>query len=682
MQNLANQPESVKQYFVHALKSLGLRHEQGVGNGNQVTFTEMKEAEILQFLENPQTTSLDLRKEIKRAIVQQYQNDVHGKNIVKSETSLSRQTVKRILGDLNVDETKSDALLRNLTAAGVDQYGNITGADCLMDDVVDAVITAMMKGINEQNQLDGQAEQAAKDLWTDTLYAEFEEACVNQQNQEVFNTWKRDQADQQLTAEYEMFLFSRKRKLVRGWVADACGNDAVEDVCDVKIKPNKQLWQQIRSNRNLLKASLAQCEKRLAFTSDQWSDEHLEDELTVEDILTVAGDEKSQILAFCQNRTDEQKQQAEQNPEQHESKKENQLENNFGKQGKKYIKEKTIPGSVVESKTVKGLKAGKNGPWRGLKSLYDRIDRMVSRVFKALQAIGFSQAYIERKTGYSFLPKNEKTNNEVVEGELEDPIKTDYEAVQEKIANLNDSNDARNFYAKTKARILRDNLTVLSIPQSRLQQDNEQGKFYSEYVKYLQGRIARGEEVLANKMPDKNSQQYTDPNYYQKLDKYVLDENNHQSSRIINNIKADRAKQANDYMADSIYVFTETCREGVAGEKENAKHEMAKKFFNLESSNISSKDLDEMTGRFYQKINVGKMYRDLTNLNGRDGNDMSIAALDKVNQFVVKDLQENAMKEQYNEYKTEKEAREDRQAVEQNRTENQRAAAEEMGMSL
>lgn len=708
MQNLTIQSENVKQYFVHALKSLGLRHDTGVRSGNLISFPEMKEAEILQFLENPQTTSLKLRKKIKSAIMQQYQNDTNNQDNIKQTTVIGRQTVRKILTGLGVDDTKCNDLLRSLTAAGVDQHGNIpsiqqgasfeANTDALMDGVVDTVITAMLKGVNEQ-KLDTAAKQEAKDLWTDALYAEFEQVRASQPNfdQNAFNTWKKDQKDQQFNTEYEVFLFTRKNNQIRAWTNAYLGSDSI---CNKKVMDDKKVWQQIRANHNLLQKSLAYCEKRCAFTMQTWNDKNLETELTVGDILAVAGDEKTQIATFCQARLEEQKDQATQDPALYESKTENQIDHVLGVQGNKHIKAQTIPGSVIESKTVEKLKAGKKGPWRGLQPLYNKIDKIVSRIFKPVQAIGFSQAYINRATGYSFSSDNKVNQSQAIEKqtdqELKDPVQTDFAEDEAQLESVVDV--ARNFYAKTKARILKDKMSIAwvtaYINSGSEKLDTERAEFRQAYIAYLKDRIRRGETVLANKMPDQQSPDYQNQAYYDQLEEDILAEAENQNNKwILKNINADKAKQANDFMADSIYMFNEAAKDGVVGEKETAKRQMAQQFFHVESyvkaGTLSEQDLDQMTNRFFSKANgVGKMFYDLCFPNGRDVDAMAIAAMNavdkfaEINQFVVKDLQQNALKAQYEQYTKAKDIVDDRRAVEQNRAEIRQAAAEEMGMSL
>lgn len=702
MQNLTFQSENVKQYFVHALKSLGLRHNTGVRSGNLISFPEMKEAEILQFLENPQTTSSDLRDAIKLAIMQQYQNDASNQDFIKQKTVIGRQTVRKILTGLGVDDSKCNNLLRSLTTAGVDQHGNIpsiqqgagfvANTNALMDGVVDTVITAMLKGVNEQ-KLDSEAKQEAKNLWTDTLYAEFEQVCASQPNfdQNAFNTWKQDQNNQQLNEEYECLLFARKDKQIRAWANAYLGSDSI---CNVKV--DKIILQQIRANHNLLKESLAYCEKRCAVTMQSWNDKNLEDMLTVGDILAVAGDEKMQIAAFCQTRSEEQKNQAVQDPARYESKTENKIDHVLGVQGQKHIKAQTIPGSVIESETVKKLKAGKKGPWRGLQPLYNKIDKIVSRIFKPVQAIGFSQAYIKRETGYSFASNDKNNHSQTIDKEtdqeLKDPVHTDYAKDEAQLNSIVDV--ARKFYAKTKARVLNDKMSIASFTVFLHSGNTERAEFYKDYIDYLKVRVGRGEDVLANKIPDPQSPDYQNQAYYDKLEEYILAEAENQNNlSIINQIKADKTKQANELVADSIYMFNEVAKDSVVGEKETTKRQMAQQFFHVESyvqaGTLTEQDLDQMTERFFSKADgVGKMCYDLCFPNGNDIDVMAIAAMNAVdkftefNKFVVKDLQENALKTQYEQYKETKDAVDDRRAVEQNRAEIRQAAAEEMGMGL
>ena len=711
MENLTFQSVNVKEYFVHALKSLGVRHEQRVIAGNQASFPEMKEEEIEQLLNNSQLSASKLRDLIKAAIIYQYSYDAsmqphnpdespEADHYIQRHTALDRQTVKQLLLNLGVDEMRSDAALRTLTAAGVDTNGKLpllnSGNNAkidtgfLLDNVVDEVITAIMKGVPEQ-KISAADKTAANELWGEVLYADFKQFLKvqlgNQYDEAEFDAWKKDKK-QAYGMYYEASRLYRLQEQIRAWAQQYGLANHLND----GVKQNTNLWQQIRANDGLLKDSLEFCKKRCEIARIPVANhEDLETNLTLGDILSVAGNEKAHIVTFFQTRSAEQQIQEDRNPGFYESKKENKIGSVLGEQGRKHIKEKTGTGAVIEHDVIKGLKSGKKGPWRGYKALYDRIvnflDSGKGSIFGDIQAVGLTQSIIEKETGYSFTPEDVKQTKEE-ESTIANPVQIDFN--EEEIPDLHTvqaENVARDFYAKTKARILSDKVTVTTLPEQQVQdgeEETERQKYFREYKAYLQKRIMRGENVLATKMPDPQSPQYNDPAYFARLEEYILAEQDNQSNKlIIGNIHADKTKQANDYMADSIFIFNEAAKEGVAGEKEAAKHAVATQFFNLDSlvqtGKISGRDLDGMTDRFFSQQSVGRMDHDLSNPNGRDVNEMALAAMHLVEQFVVNDLQQNAMRSQYQQFLQEQAAQADRETVKQNAEAQRQAAAQDIG---
>ena len=696
MKNLNFQSAEVKQYFVHALKSLGLRQEAVLQN-NQLSYQEMTEAQINELLSNPQITDTLLRKYIKLAIVQQFQNDVDPleKNYLKDKTAFDRQTLKKIIRTVNPNITEDDCehMLRGLTAAGVDNDGNILGYNPVQNAVntdqsveqvnnstVDAVITAMMKGCTGQ-KMDADVRGYVQEIWNDILYAEFGDELIQSQQQNfdrvAFENWKRGK-NQNYSAEYERYRLFDLWNKVKTWLRQEFGNSAlINQPIKTGVGANQNpLLMQLKANNELLKQSLEFCRQRLAVNNVQLQNgQTLEDALTLGDVLAVSGNEKAQIVTFFQTRSAEQQHQAEIAPKQYECKKENKIGNTLGDKGRAYVKKQTGSNAVLDYDAVKALKAGKKGPWRGFGKLLKKIEEMEGRRFKSVQAIGFTTIAEQRFFKISATSNVKREVYERSADHLINPVQTDYQQNPDDY-RAGSGLTAGEFYTRTKARMIRDKVAISEITYLMKGADENAQKDYQKLLDYYQKRITTAQNVLTNRMPNKNASEYNDPTYFAGLEESILDEYANRSNQtIMQNIQADRNKRANESVADMLNSFEYFYQNGRTGEAAVAKREIAKTVFNLDSAVengiIKDRDLDGMTDRFFngQQWQSGMLNALRNPQPGQDISELTVDKMQEINDFVITDLQNNAQKTAYDAFTKQQRVRAEEDIVQKNRQE-------------
>ncbi len=679
MKNFIQQPQSVKNYLVNALQGIGLCHNQPVTVNNQVIFPEMNKAEILAVLESPLTDSAALRKMIDFAIMQQYRNDaISEDSYLKQGTAFDRQTVKQILSTLGANDQQCTYLTGGLGSAGANNATR-NDANLMSDKVAELVINTMKEGVSETAMPVAERE-AVSDIWDDVLYCEFKQNLINLQayDEKQFNAWRKDKNNHELDSQYEGFCHLRLQKNVRTLCRECFnGNDKI---CDEKIKfgTNSEFLQQLKANDGLYQKSISFCKKRLALQNkiQLTSFEEIENELTFGDVLASAGNEKEQVITFFQTRSAEQQILAKAKNSQ--VSKENKIGNLIGKKGREYLKKTTGSSAVVDYDVIEGLKSGKKGPWRGYKALYDRIANFFeSNVFYDIQAVGLTQGIIERKTGYSFVAADAKKAYKP-EKDPVDPTKTDFKEIpDEYIAKKGEvSNLAQEFYARTKARLLyfkteRDRMMRMAkeyrVGSNSL--EDKEGKFeQTKYaLSYLEACIGSIQNVLATKMPDKSSADYNNPQYFLRLDQSIATIQNEMPDDVkafveqSYNIDYIENGKANEYVRNALSNF-------LYENDSSTKRAMAQDVFDLgsqvASGNIDGKNLDNMTNRFFESAGIRNMYYDLTfPKDGVDVNKLSVAAMMKMNTFAVKDLQSNALKNQYEQYQNAMKDKQERENI-------------------
>ncbi len=674
MQNL-QLSNNVKKYFVNALKGLGLRSKNSP--------EELSSMTIANLLDNPNTTPFDIYYQIRLAVLQRLRNDAFTTKALQKDTAFNRNTVKLVLNNLNVDpqlatniQNNSDELLRDLSASGVQENGNITSSTVShrghVDEVVENVIVTLMAGVPEQNlnsdDSNHDEKQQAVDLWNEIRYAMFKRRLITtgHYDENKFNAWiKTGEYNEEYARLHQKFHVGRIRSDLIAEVKTRFlggGTDSeAEAFLNTKIQGN-ELKQILEANGVLLKDCKLYCQRRCQAEQVQYD----ENQLTLFDVLAAAGSAKKQIITFFQERSQEQKQDQIQNPSTTEVKKENKIGNVMGNAGRAFVKEATGIGTNVDFDEI-GLKDGRKGPWRGYKSLFESILRFIGDFYGKIPTIGFVQNLMARELGYSFAPESARKNDKSDETEDKQPWETGFKEMPKEYYNEDGTfNLAGKFYNKTKARLLNDRMSLVEITQKYEKTKNEAEKLeIQKNIAYLQIRIVMADEILKNKMPDPTSSDFNNPDYYADLErKIIAEEENEDSNEYIKaNIKDDKVKNANDYMVQSLDRLRNMSEEP-SPDAVKSKREMAKVMFNLENKcqigEVSDKDLDGMVERFYNSDKYRRMRYMLNNPTEVSVDDdehiideFELNAVDAmlcVNQLVEKDLKENAIKSEYDQY--------------------------------
>lgn len=670
--------KNVKQYLIHALKGIGLRGTQPQAGA----YPEMSEADILKLLDHPQTTFNDIYNRIKLAVAHQLQNDAKTSKYVQSNTAFDRQTIKSVLGNIPINNKKfpfrdqaGDSYLRDLTGTGIDNDGNINTLNSFqLDETAEAVIVTVLAGMPEKDLEDNEKDEAAW-FWNEVQYAGYKKWLINEKH-----SYQPHLPFNQQKPSFEVYHREKLRAELFDRTMACCNNDAkvTQGILDYKItepemihkfSADEQLWQRSR---------------KLCTTRGKNPDT----DLTIADVLLVMSDEssKSRLTTFFQTRSREQQDQQKANPKMSGVHRQVKVGNVIGEAGRKLVKAKTGRGVVVDFDKVGGMRKAKQGPWRGYKELYDKILSFLTDLYRSVPAIGFVQRILERD-GVIFSSGNSK---EIISSEdLTKAWKTDYKAMtdaykenpQQGQTTKSTLNVAGEFYNKTKARLLADKMR-LSSKQAQIADDYAQNHTdlsqLNEQVAYLQQRINTAEQILHQQMPNPNSPTFNDPNYFAMLESQIMAEDANQENegarRFLENTKH---HDANQEMIDALDEFKRAAN-GTTSNQQAAKREMAVEMFHLQSkvenNEINDQDLDGMTDRFVKSGLLSQMCWELNRLspigeqkslaNAKadgpepkivpfDSRDYMITAVDTnaaINQFVEKDLQQNAAKDNYNAY--------------------------------
>ncbi len=683
MQNL-NLSANVKQYFVHALKGVGLRET----NPQSGSFVEMSERDILQFLENPQTTTSDIYERIKLAVVQQLQNDAQSDKFIQNNTAFDRQILKSILtktkiGNFKFADKVCDVYLRNLTAAGVSNDGKINttniGNNLTLECTAEVVMMSVIAGLKDQHLSDNEKDEAGQ-LWNEVLFVG---GYAGGYKNWLINITKTYQPDLPYTEQTPSFKEYQQREVIiqlKKETTARCGDPKLADKL-LNCKVNRAMMEQLALNDELIKQSCEYCSLRL----DKKNPDPNKD-LCLCDVLAVLSDEgkKAQVVTFFQDRSREQSEDLKANPKTSEVTRQNKIGNVIGNAGRKFVKEQTGSGVAVDFDKGSGLGKGKKGPWRGYKPLYDAILSFLKDLYSNVMTIGFVTKIME-KDGYFISPEDAEdaqgTRDLNAYKDVTDAWKTDYQQMNDGFKEESQSgqeptlNVAGEFYNKTKARLLADKMR-LSVKQTQIDDDYMQShpdlSQLKEQATYLEQRIATAEKILKEQIPNPDSPAFKDPRYFEMLESQIIAEDaNQQNVGVQNFLKGTKNNSANDEMGQAVQLFGHLVTNGTTPNQQQVKREMAKELFHLhgkyENKEITDQDLDGMANRFVQSGALNQIRNDLNELsasgqNKREQNpnvelnsqDYKIAAVDAnaaINQFVVKDLQQHVAKEQYSQYR-------------------------------
>lgn len=655
---------NVKQYFVHALKSLGLRDDQPNAAG---AFSELAEAEILQLLDDPQTTPSMIYDRLKFAILQQLQNDAKGEKYLQERTRFDRQTVKNmLLTQPAIDKFKfankvADTFLRHVSASGVSENGNINLKQGGLDAIVETVIMTMVSGLLNQKLKDSQdasqdEKSQATTIWDEIRYAKFKEelSSTNQYQEAKFKAWLEDETTSpDYSKLYRVYQQDHAQQALLSEMVARCGSETTaRKLLATKVQGETLQW--LAANGHLLEESREYCVKRCQIAGINPDPEK---ELTLADVLAVAGNAKTQVVTFFQTRANEQKRE----PQKTELKKENKIGNTMGAAGREFIKTVTGAGIAVDY-DIESLKEPKAGPWRGFKKIYDKISSYMGSIYNSIQSIGLVNIMMERlgypSTTSDYVGNMEEETDPQKLKEQNEPWKTSYQAMPNVYKNPDGTlNIAGEFYNKTKARILADKTRIATASVLlRKVDDQTQKNTLNAQLGYLQQRVSVAEEILRFQMPEPNAANFNDAKYFAKLEMMILaEEENQNNTHVTSLIKNGKQQTANQEMAQALSAFHKMAK-GNTLSTENAKREMAKDIFNLrdkaQAGKVSDSDLDGMTERLFASQNFFQMYAELNGLS--TGNQQqkitAVDAMSALNQYTEKYLQQYVMNDQWEQY--------------------------------
>lgn len=733
MQNL-QLSNNVKQYFVNALKGLGLR--------DQNSPEELSSTAIANLLDSPNTTPLDIYMRIRLTVLQRLRNDAFTNKALQRDTAFDRKTVKLLLNNLNVDsrvatniQNNADELLRDLSASGIQENGNITSATIShrghVDEIVENVIVSLMAGVPEQNldhdDPNRDEKQQAVDLWQEIRCAMFKRRLITtgHYDENKFNAWiKTGEFNEEYASRHQKFHIGRIRSdLIAEVKTRFLGNvidSEAEAFLDTKIQSD-ELKQILNANEGLLEDCKNYCRRRCQAEQTQYD----EGQITLLDVLAAAGSAKTQIITFFQMRSQEQKQDQIQNPKTTAVKKENKIGNVMGGLGRAYVKDVTGRSPAVTFDVPAKIKPGKKGPWRGFNKLFERIYGFTDReLLGNLQSIGTAMGLITRETGFSFNYQYTAQNDQEIDvqklddqdvDDLKQPWKTGFKDMPKEYYNEDGTlNLAGTFYNKTKARILGDKAIMVDL-STGANMESLSDKETKEYMTYLQNRIVTAELILQRGIPDPASPDFNNSLYYANLEKQILAEDENKKNKgACGLIKSERSANANANNHIVLLMNDVFANRGFTPVDVKLRREKAKILFNLEDKmqssensatdsfeEISNGDLDAMIQRLGNSGEMRKLYNDINNptrvtvdSEGHIRDEFKLNAVDAlsvISQFVENDLQQHAMKQEYKQYfdiqskrAAEQKSAEDREKVKQYREQIHAEAIQEMdgGMTM
>lgn len=672
---------NVKRYLVNVLKGLGIREPNSKPEG-------LHEADIIKLLDDSHTTFADIYERIKLAVLHQLQNDASAskeapKNIIKDETAVDRQTIKKILPDSTASQNGkkvlvfsdglSNQLLRNLTASGVGPDGKLpTGkVSGNIDLVIEETIKTVMAGLSDK-KLSVEEKRAVSLFLNEIRYSKFKQWLKDETNQYSDKNFDLLVQGRVNESKYGSLYNQYNAENLRGEVYDqvmACFHQnkrMTETFLNGPIDEKSEVMNVLSVNSSLMERAKQFKEKRSAagiIPVDEKTKKPV-DELIMWDVLVALGNDKTQLQAFIQTRAVEQTFMA--NEPSAEVKKENKIGTILGEQGLKHLKSQGVTVNVDHD--IATIKSGKKGPWRGYKALFDRCyNYYQSEIYGPIPSIGLIQGIMSEKGTY----KDSEKQNTVKK--MEEPWKTDYGDMP---ADYKDENGVLNlageFYNKTKARILLDKSRIShwKYLDAKTRPAGEEEISSDKRLSYLRNRVKVAEDILANKMPKKGTADFNQKETYAKLEAQIIDKEHNQDDLIQDLV--DDEVDGRPFSPNAAWCAVYRNLNEVVDDKtpagREATREMASDIFNLHGqyakNKVNNDDLEVLAKDFVYGNDVGRQMYDLV-----DDNKIEAAvAMTKTNNMAVNALQKKHLHDaEYQQYRREEYRQEIIDAVERER---------------
>ena len=662
--NFANLSPNVKQYFVHALKGIGV----GFVQDNKIV--EMSESQIATFLNKPETTITHIYNSIKYAVLYQFSNDASRDNSVQKMTSFNRVTAQSIFAneDANPKIKLGQAVAQNY-------LNDLCGVnDCSLDNNIRTVIETLKTGLVEQKSLTKEQKDEAGQFWDRIRDNEYHNWIGQEANA---------QQNPQLTAgEYygerqKVFLVERTMTNLN------CDQQTALNFLNTRLDEKSRMF--LASSGELLTKTEKYCQSQKRDPKQ---------ETTVADVLFALSHDcdTKKVITYFQSRSQEQRV-IEKQPDQKEVTKENKVGNLMGKQIREAFKKENGGFAVYYDKDK--LKSGKTG-WRGYKQLYDRISNFLNQVvYRPVQSIGFTERIMIRK-GFLTPIKRGSKNVENANNEKDNVVELWSSGVETEMPadflhdpkSENKFNILGEFYHETKARLVADKMRFYQISADLADTLDNDTQELKKAQSFYQGRIKRAEEGLAkldamkaNGVLDSEEAQQK---FVETTEKFILEtdlEKIYEAGKEPDFVYTASVESANDSMVNALQTL-QTVAQGTTHNQIQAKANMAVELFGLhQQCNNGVFKIDDLSG-MVDRFVANNQCQDLINklsehstegrtkietlgtfsnngitycnerLKSNDYNFRAVDANAEIKKFAVKDLQQNAVKNQYAQYIT------------------------------
>ena len=638
----------VKEYFVHALKGIGIRNfDQAKGQ----TY-EMTETEIGTFLDS--ATPLDIFEKISSATVHQLQNDAQGDRRLQSCSAFKRQAVSNALAG---NDFKSQGI-PDIQKEDADSYINEIcdfNNECYQEFSAKVIIETLKAGISEQKIFAGSDKAITKQLQDEAL-AIWDQ--ISDSKLEAINA--QQPAQNQLSKEY----YHAKLLFDTMWSkTEAKFGDKIEakKFLESKFDPKAQNFLKV-SDSVLQKAKL-NCKARQG------------GELQMQDVMLSLMEDHSaeQTITYLQSRSQEQKT-LQANGDKSVTR-ENKLGNLMGKDGRKMVDQAAI-------NFDKDKKTGKKGKkmWKGYKKLFDRMYSFFRDCcFHGIMAGEFTARYLREKESV-FIATERNQNIK--------PWEIEFEKMPDQLQEQNGANSAESFYKKTRARLLADKMRrancQLNVNDPSVSE--ERRSMYQARVKYLDYRIAAAEDALDKiSKISKDDDLLNKPEYFKQLESQILNEKfldqykkpveevekeleqqqqdqQEQEQKpkesaeylgVESLIKAGRDNTADEEMGLALEGFHKLSKLTQTPARKAARCSMARELFGLSAREVpDDTEVAKIADRFEQnKLSQLKMQLiNGTGLKGQTNQSGVEQAFAEIQNFVQDDLKVNVFSDQYNAY--------------------------------
>ena len=637
MKNILS-PE-VKTYFIHALKGIGIG-----ANDEQNKFHEFSEQEICTYLDGEEVTPLDIFNKIKEAATQQLEKDKQGDQRLQKTTSFSHKTVSNAFADNeftdqgcpNLQKEEYEQYLHNLCDFKNEENSSI---------VAQTMIKTLKAGLIDQKALksDKNLRQEAENFWNILSDSQYE-------------NWKEQQTDpvnQELTKEEFYNELPYNNLLTK--TNQVFGNpDLAKNFLNSKFNPEAQNF--LKVDDKLLKLAEQNCLARGVEKAE------VRKNLTVQDVLLAVSKDQNveQVITYFQTRSQEQDKMGKDKTDKVTT--DNKIGNLMGKKGRKMIDR-----AAVTFNKGKGKKKGKT-IWRGYKEIYDKILSFMGNIYSNVMTMSFVENIMKREGLLITDAENTTANYEVSKAndkpwEIVENTPTEFQEKQGTDAEAEKESVAKKFYDKTKSRILADKMRMYKLQTALENADlrDEKVQEFQDQVKYLQERIATGEQVLSNEIPDSNSDLFQDASFFNKLEAKILNAKQYEDNANVKKlIDADKGRTANQEMNDALRNFGFVATRGkMTPSRLQAKRLMAQELLGVgglvEANEISIQDLDQLTDRFIDNHLEGLKKQvtktEVDPATGARKPSMTVAqASNSIKDFVKNDLMKNALKEKYDQF--------------------------------